>query len=121
MQYRPLMKPIRLFFVSVLVLFAAGTQARETRDSLSVDGPYVLYTESGVRVITVDAAGTVFDTVLPEAPRTLKVTDHRGRYPFEVSLRPFRRQPWRSGEQPDRIFVMSDPHGRLDCVVSLLR
>ncbi len=115
------MKPIRLFFVSVLVLFAAGTQARETRDSLSVDGPYVLYTESGVRVITVDAAGTVFDTVLPEAPRTLKVTDHRGRYPFEVSLRPFRRQLWRSGEQPDRIFVMSDPHGRLDCVVSLLR
>ena len=105
------------------IVLAFGTMvlpARETRDSLSVDGPYVLYTQSGVRVISVDKEGSIKDELYPEAPATLAVTDHLGRYPFEVSLHPFARQAWKISPRPERVFVMSDPHGRLDCVVSLL-
>lgn len=105
----------------LLALSALALPARESRDSLSVDGPYVLYTDGGVRVITVDPEGSIKDELLPESPLTLKVTDHRGRYPFEVCIRPFSRQEWLVETQPKRVFVMSDPHGRLDCVVSLLQ
>ena len=105
----------------LLSLCSLALPARETRDSLSVDGPYVLYTDGGVRVITVDKDGTIEDNLYPEAPATFKVTDHLGHYPFEVSLRPFSRQEWLVESQPERVFVMSDPHGRLDCVVSLLQ
>ena len=104
----------------LLVLSAIALPARESRDSLSVDGPYVLYTESGVRVITVDAEGSINDNLYPEAPAAFEVSDHLGRYPFQVSLHPFSRQEWKVQPQPARVFVMSDPHGRLDCVVSLL-
>ena len=115
-----MMKRILLSVLLLSVFAGHGLSARSFRDSLSVDGPYILYTDAGVRVIAVDAAGTISDTVFPEPPASFAVTDHRGRYPFEVSLRPFRRLEWNAATQPDRIFVLSDPHGRLDCVVSLL-
>ena len=105
----------------LLSLCSLALPSRETRDSLSVDGPYVVYTDGGVRVITVDKDGTIEDNLYPEAPATFKVTDHLGHYPFEVSLKPFSRQEWLVESQPERVFVMSDPHGRLDCVVSLLQ
>ena len=114
------MKPIRFLLSLLLFAGAFSLQARETRNPLSADGPYVLYTDAGVRVITVDVSGTVSDTVSPEAPASFTVIDHRGRNPFEVSLRPIRRQNWCDRARPDRVFVMSDPHGRLDCVLSLL-
>ena len=52
---------------------------------------------------------------------SFQVTDHRGKYPFEVRLRSFSRADWRLSDIPDRTFVMSDPHGRLDCVIDLLQ
>ncbi len=112
---------MKAIIVILLSLCSLALPARETRDSLSVDGPYILYTDGGVRVITVDKDGTIEDNLYPEAPATFKVTDHLGHYPFEVSLRPFSRQEWLVESQPERVFVMSDPHGRLDCVVSLLQ
>ncbi len=114
------MKPGLLFFLLFVVL-AGPLPARETRDSLSVDGPYVLYTDAGVRIISVDGNGTILDSTSPEAPGCLSVTDHLGRFPFEVRLRSFERTPWYYPAQPARTFVMSDPHGRLDCVISLLQ
>ena len=51
---------------------------------------------------------------------TLHVTDHKGRYPFDVKLHPVKRPEWQY-RQPDKVFVMSDPHGKLNCVMSLLR
>ena len=112
----------KVFIAFLLLAFGAGAlQAQETRDSLSVDGPYVMYADSCVRVITVDAQGVIKDELFAEAPGVLSVSDHQGRYPFEVKLHPFSRQEWRVPQQPARVFVMSDPHGRLDCVVSLLQ
>ena len=48
---------MKKLFVTLLLAFSAlALQAAEARDSLSVDGPYVLYTQDGVRIITVDNA-----------------------------------------------------------------
>ena len=104
----------------VFSLCSTGLAARGTRDSLSVDGPYILYTDSGVRIIKVDAKGRISDKTYPKAPETFTVTDHLGKNAFEVSLRSISRQNWKDTRQPGRLFVMSDPHGKLDCVISLL-
>jgi hypothetical protein len=91
---------------------------------LSADGPYVIYnTEATASIIQVDRKGNISEetvdlTTLPD--RTFHVTDHRGRFPFTVKLHPVTRPAW-NYRPADKIFVMSDPHGRLDCVVSLLQ
>lgn len=122
----------RIFaLVAVLIsLSAAGQSCKDNltisivpsyRDSLSVDGPYILYTKAGVRVISVDSEGIIKDTTLNKRPSTVKVTEHEGRVSFDVELSDKKRQEWHYDKQPDRVFVMSDPHGRLDCVISLLK
>ena len=90
---------------------------------MSADGPYVIYEPDGkVRVISVTARGQIEDTAYTVLPQdfTLHVTDHKGRYPFDVKLHPVKRPEWQY-RQPDKVFVMSDPHGKLNCVMSLLR
>ena len=101
---------------------AAGTP-RSAKDSLSADGPYILYGPGGVDVIEVNVHGDISREHWDKLPEgfSFQVTDHRGKYPFEVSLRPFARLDWQLPDIPDRTFVMSDPHGRLDCVVDLLQ
>lgn len=93
------------------------------KEKLTIDGPYVLYQPDGsVRVIRVDKPGEIKDTTYTTLPQdfTLRVTDYKGRFPFEVKLHSVERPAW-NYPQPDKVFVMSDPHGRLDCVVSLLQ
>ena len=101
---------------------AAGTP-RSTKDSLSVDGPYILYGADGVDVIRVDGQGNISREHWNELPDryTFQVTDHRGKYPFEVRLKPYYRLNWLQRETPEKTFVMSDPHGKLDCVIDLLQ
>ena len=100
----------------------AGTP-RSAKDSLSADGPYILYGDGGVEVISVDVQGEISRKHWDRLPDgfTFQVTDHRGKYPFEVSLRPFYRQECYQRDIPERTFVMSDPHGKLDCVIDLLQ
>ena len=102
---------------------AAAAQPRSAKDSLSADGPYILYGSNGVEVISVDVQGEISRKHWDQLPDgyTFRVTDHRGKYPFQVSLRPFARQEWQRRDIPQRTFVMSDPHGKLDCVIDLLR
>lgn len=93
------------------------------KEELSADGPYVMYEPDGrVRIVSVDLKGHIRDTVYAALPKgfALQVVDHKGRHTFEVELHPVKRPAWHY-RQPDKVFVMSDPHGKLDCVVSLLR
>ena len=95
----------------------------EKKEELTADGPYVLYQPDGqIRVINVDKKGNIIDTTYTTLPQnfTLHVTDHKGRFPFDVKLHPVKRPGW-NYPQADKVFVMSDPHGRLDCVISLLQ
>ena len=117
---------VNTFLIAVTLFSSSSLDAKAPKtikDSLSVDGPYILYTDSGVRVITVDGSGEIIDRTLPNLPEgyTFTVTDHRGKLPFKVTIRKTEREPWLYPRNPERTFVMSDPHGRLDCVVSLLR
>ena len=122
------MKKVFAWLGSVLVsaflsLSPAFAGMLSPQDSLSADGPYILYSTSGVEVIEVDVKGNISIrqwTQLPEG-FTFQVTDHRGKYPFEVTLRPVERAGWRQPDIPERTFVMSDPHGKLDCVIDLLQ
>ena len=96
---------------------------KEKKEELSADGPYVLYQPDGkTRVISVDKKGKITDTTYVALPEdfTLHVVDHKGRFPFDVKLHPVKRPDWQY-RQPEKGFVMSDPHGRLDCVISLLQ
>lgn len=126
---------IRFFLITfTLMLISSGLSAgtfgldskkkdKEKQQELSADGPYVIYQpDGGTRVISVDTQGRVKDTVYAALPHdfTLRVVDHKGRYPFEVRLHSVQRPDWKYS-RPEKVFVMSDPHGKLDCVISLLR
>ena len=118
----------KLFLLWALALLLPFSQAwaaepLSPKDSLSADGPYILYGADGVNIIRVDTQGNILQNHWDQLPEnyTFQVTDHRGQYPFEVQLRPFKRAAWLLQDTPERTFVMSDPHGRLDCVVNLLQ
>jgi hypothetical protein len=96
---------------------------KEKKEELSADGPYVLYQPDGkTRVISVDKKGKITDTTYVALPEDfiLHVVDHKGQFPFDVRLHPVKRPDWKY-RQPEKVFVMSDPHGKLDCVISLLQ
>lgn len=96
---------------------------KEKKEELTADGPYVIHQPDGrTRIISVDKKGNISDSTYATLPDglTLHVTDHKGRFPFDVRLHPVKRPAW-NYSQPDKVFVMSDPHGRLDCVISLLQ
>lgn len=105
-----------MLLVSLLCLVSvAGAQTS--------DGPYIMYQEDGtVRMVSVTPEGRLVDTLLASLPEdygfTVVSSDQEHR--FDVSLHPVERPDWKTG-QPDRIFVTSDPHGDLDCFISLLQ
>lgn len=120
-------KPFTSFLLALALVFSFSSARAQvpvsTRDSLSADGPYILYNPGGVEVLSVDVQGNIIRNEFESLPEgyTFQVTDHRGRYPFQVTLRPVKRMAWLLQDTPEKTFVMSDPHGRLDCVVDLLQ
>ena len=87
------------------------------------DGPYIIYLpDGGVRVITVNPENEIKDTIYHSLPAdyNFNVITHDGDYSFQVDLHPVSRSTWMH-EMSGKVFVMSDPHGRMDCVVSLLQ
>lgn len=86
------------------------------------DGPYIIYRDSSARVITVDTEGKISDLKMDGIGpgSTFKVISDNGSFSFDVTLHEISRPQWKY-ESPGKTFIMSDPHGNLDCVVSLLR
>ncbi len=123
-------KNLLLAFVLTFICsgLSAGTDEQdnkknEKKEKLTADGPYVLYQPDGkTRIISVDKNGNIKDSTYQILPQNfvLHVTDHKGQTSFDVKLHPVKRPKW-NYPQTDKIFVMSDPHGRLDCVISLLQ
>lgn len=102
---------------------AAGKDHRKKEQGLSPDGPYFLSDSGGrMRMIQVDRNGRLKDTLFQRLPDdfSFSVTSHKGHHQFQVQLHPYRRQAWKM-QQPERLMVISDPHGDLDCFVSILR
>lgn len=127
------MSKVRIVSITVILsLFSlissglyAGTDSyrnypKKDKLELSADGPYIIYQQKGARIVTVNAAGEVKDSVYSKVPASFLVTDHKGNYPFDVKLHAFHREPAKQ-QRSGKVFVMSDPHGKLDCVISLLQ
>lgn len=109
--------------VSIILAVTSAVALSAQDVAFNADGPYIIYeTDSTARIIAVDVDGNISDTKqkAPEAGDTFLVTDHSGRWTFDVTLHPSERPEWKR-EASGRIFVMSDPHGKMDCMVTLLQ
>ncbi len=112
----------RLFASFILLLSITVTYAKDEPATLSADGPYIFYNEDGTaRIVTVDVDGCVSDTTVaaPVPGDVITVTEHSGRWTFDVTLRECSRPDWKRSLS-SKVFITSDPHGRLDCFVDLL-
>ena len=115
----------RSLFLIVCMLALANVQAslHEDKQQLTADGPYIIHSIDGsTRVVEVDVEGNIRDTTYATLPDdySFEVVSHDGRHRFTVSLHHVERPQWQY-EMSGKVFVMSDPHGDLDCVISLLR
>lgn len=104
-----------------------GLQAAETvmpGDSLfASDGPYILYEPDGAaHVVSVSRQGEIKQEYYAGLADdySFEVVSHSGKHRFQVQLHPIAHPQWKY-EQPEKVFVMSDPHGDLDCFVNLLQ
>ena len=107
--------------------YQAEVQAEDKKPDVPVewtaDGPYLLHQADGtVRMIVVKPNGELLDTLYSSLPDnyTFPVVSSDQQHRFDVTLHPEERPEWKT-EQPDKIFVTSDPHGNLDCFISLLQ
>lgn len=112
------------FLLTLLVIVFQITLAGTTeKKKLLTDGPYLLHEQNeGLRMIRVDEAGALKDTVYKVVPAdfSFPVVSQDGKHRFDVQLHPFKRQPYKIS-QPEKVMVISDPHGNLDCFVSILK
>lgn len=106
-----------------MLLTASGKDHKKQEQALAPDGPYFLFDSTGrTRMIQVDAEGCLRDTLFQKLPDdfSFSVVSHNGKHRFNLRLHPYRRQAWKM-PQPGKLMVVSDPHGNLDCFVSILR
>lgn len=103
---------------------AYGTSGDKKEAKLTADGPYFIYNEDGsTRIVSVSNKGKISDKTHKALPRRygFEVTSHDQKHRFHVTLQDSVVRPgWHYG-LPRKLFVMSDPHGNLDCFVSLLQ
>ncbi len=109
----------RIFIVIVLFL-SAGLQAKEGV-STGIDGPYIFHIKNGIRCVRIDSSGVLSDTVYKNtAALSLPIYSNDGQYRFDVRLHDIRRPAWKD-PQPASLFIVSDPHGDMDYMVSILK
>jgi len=107
--------------LSIILILCIGFISRAY--AISLDGPYIIYNNDGsVRIISVTADSILRDTTLASLPAdfSVKVKYDEGRSEFTVPLHKI-EQPKSRYSMPKKLFVCSDPHGRMDCFLSLLQ
>lgn len=111
-NFKP-MKNIYIIFCSLFLSLSVSAQ---------IDGPYLLYENNGLRMITSDENGEISDIFYSEIPSdfSFEVKSQDGKHAFNVSLHPPRRPEWKI-KQAKKVFITSDPHGNLDCFVDILK
>ena len=117
------MKKYGFLLAFLIVIFQITLAGIPEKKELSPDGPYILHEQnSGVRLIRVNETGEIKDTVYKTIPAdfSFPVVSEDGKHRFEVKLHSFERQPYKM-PQPEKLMVISDPHGNLECFVSILQ
>ncbi len=113
----------RIQWKSALIFMLFFSVYANADEVYRADGPYVFHIAGGgIRVVSVDTDSTLVDTTYQTIPVgfTLPVKSHDGKHCFDAKLHKVQRHKWSSG-QPDKLMVISDPHGNMDCFVSVLR
>ncbi|MDL2299948.1 metallophosphoesterase, partial [Bacteroides sp. OttesenSCG-928-E20] len=107
--------------LGIILLFASVTVV--ARESVCIDGPYILHLPNGgIRIISTNAEGEILDKTFPTIPNdfSFPVVSHDAKHQFQVKLHAVNRQHWKCNK-PEKLMVMSDPHGKMDYFVSVLR
>ena len=96
---------------------------RQAIEKLSIDGPYLLKADDGsMRAISVDGKGRLLDKHYKSIPTTFsfEVFSDNGERLFPVTIHSVSRPKWKD-VQPEKTFVLSDPHANWSCFASLLK
>lgn len=117
----------KFLLILFLALSATAVHAHETekheKPLSGYEGPYVMYTDEGVRVVAM-TDGVVSDTTYTSLPGDFRLkvySNHDGSH-FYVQLREPIAHEWKQKRKCSRrTLVMSDLHGRMDAFVALLK
>lgn len=96
---------------------------RQAIEKLSIDGPYLLKADDGsMRAISVDGKGRLLDKHYKSIPTSFsfEVFSDNGERLFPVTIHSVSRPKWKD-VQPEKTFVLSDPHANWSCFASLLK
>lgn len=88
-----------------------------------MDGPYIFHLADGkTRIISVQEDGTLKNEVVDNLPDnySFPVISHDKKVRFTVKLHTPSRQEWKQ-DAPEKILAISDPHGNLNCFLSVLK
>lgn len=115
----------KLFWLIVLLvtLGLPTNVLADGKEKWSADGPYILYDSIGnIRMLRVGPDGKLSDSTfaVPADGFRFEVVSDKGHHSFPVKLHAYERPGWRL-PQSGKLMVISDPHGNLDCFVSVLR
>ncbi len=114
---------LSLMTVLAPVAWGQDSNSRPPEHAIPADGPYLLYAPEGkMRIISVDTTGLLNDQTIDTlvAGYELPVVSHNGKHAFQVALHPVLRPAWKY-RQSGKVLVLTDPHGNMDCLVSVLR
>lgn len=120
------MKSLSYIFLSFLFMMVIATPLSGAEPlRMGYDGPYVMKLASGqFRFVGVGDYGEIYDSVSTMLNPQIKVVTHDGRYRFSFPLyseTALASPPKSYCEEPDSLFVLSDPHGDFNRVVGLLQ
>lgn len=104
-------------------VYGKDKKPRQAIEKLSIDGPYLLKADDGsMRAISVDGKGRLLDKHYKSIPTTFsfEVFSDNGERLFPVTIHSISRPKWKD-VQPEKTFVLSDPHANWSCFASLLK
>lgn len=114
------MKSIRQFLILAYIFLCSSVLLAQV-DTISfkaIDGPYVFHKNNNIEVVRVSDNGLVIEKENKEKP--LWVSSQDGKHTFEVKLHDIKRSQWEY-KQPNKMLVISDPHGNIDAFISILK
>jgi len=85
---------------------------------LTEDGPYIFHTENGLDILEISEGNYTKKSFSRDS--SFMVQSENGKHQFKVKLHPIKRPDWQY-EQPEKMVIISDPHGNMDAFVSILK
>lgn len=125
---------MKLKFKHILLLFTfaipaaialasmMGEHPQKIEMKVKADGPYIIYKGNSATIITANNNGKVSSKQynIKSLPDSIEVISENGNHRFTTPLHKITTPP-DTYDQPQQIYVISDPHGNMDAFVSILK